>query len=169
MTAGSLDALVRALNGAGVRYLIVGGLAVVAHGVVRFTADVDLVVDLETGNLGRALAVLGDLGYRPRAPVALQDFLNAENRTAWRREKQMTVFSLYSPSHAATEVDVFVEPPFDFEAAYHRRVSLGIAPDLEAAFVGLDDLLALKRRAGRALDDLDVRQLEAIREAKRDE
>ena len=30
----------------------------------------------------------------------------------------MTVFSLFSPSHPATEVDVFAQPPLDFDPAY---------------------------------------------------
>ncbi len=45
MTSSSVQAIIQALNEAGVRYLVVGGLAVVAHGHVRFTADVDLVLD----------------------------------------------------------------------------------------------------------------------------
>jgi len=51
MTIRSLETIVRALDGARVRYLIVGGLAVVAHGYVRFTADVDLVLDPERAAL----------------------------------------------------------------------------------------------------------------------
>jgi len=47
VTKRSVEAIVDALNAAGVRYLIAGGLAVVAHGYVRFTADVDLILDLE--------------------------------------------------------------------------------------------------------------------------
>lgn len=169
VTARSLDVVVRALNAAAVRYLIVGGLAVVAHGFVRFTADVDLVVDLARDNLERALAVLGKLGYRPRVPVAMTDFLDPTARARWQSEKQMTVFSLHSPEHQATEIDLFVEVPFDFEAAYERCVRLDVSPGLPATFVSLDDLLELKRRAGRPADELDIRQLEAIRDGERDE
>jgi hypothetical protein len=60
----SIEAIVRALNEARVRYLIVGGLAVVAYGYVRFTADLDLFVDLEEENLRRALDA-GKLGLPP--------------------------------------------------------------------------------------------------------
>ena len=45
MERRSVEAIVEGLNRAQVRYLIVGGLAVVAHGFVRFTADIDLVLD----------------------------------------------------------------------------------------------------------------------------
>lgn len=41
------EAILAALNARGVRYVVVGGFAVAAHGVVRATADLDLVVELE--------------------------------------------------------------------------------------------------------------------------
>ena len=55
MKLADVEAILRALNDADVRYLIVGGLAVVAHGYVRYTADVDLVLDLERDNALRAM------------------------------------------------------------------------------------------------------------------
>ena len=51
MEKRSIEAIVGALNAAHVRYLIAGGLAVIAHGHVRLTQDVDLIVDFETSNL----------------------------------------------------------------------------------------------------------------------
>ena len=169
MQKRSVHTIVEALNAAGVRYLIVGGLAVVAHGYVRFTADLDLVLDLDGENLARALRAFEGLGYRPRAPVSLHDFSNPENRTSWVRTKGLTVFSLYSPAHLATELDLFVEPPFDFQAAYARAVRMELAPGLSATFVGLDDLIALKKQAGRPQDVLDIERLEALRREMSDE
>jgi hypothetical protein len=58
---------------------------VVAHGYVRFTADVDLMLDMERDNLKRAVEALESLGYRPRAPVGFRDFLDASQRRHWRR------------------------------------------------------------------------------------
>lgn len=68
MTTEGVSAIFRALAAAGVRFLVVCGLAVVAHGFVRFTADVDLVLDLSPDNARRAIEALQSLGYRPRAP-----------------------------------------------------------------------------------------------------
>lgn len=169
MRSRSVSALIQALNAADVRYLLVGGLAVVAHGYVRFTADVDVVLDLQDDNLRRALTALAGLGYRPRAPVAFDDFRDPAERAAWVRDKNLTVFSLYSPEHPATEVDLFVESPFDFEEAYARAVRLELAPGVVATFVGLHDLLALKRRAGRPQDALDIQQLMALENERADE
>ena len=107
MEKHSVDAIVRALNAANVRYLMAGGLAVVAHGYVRFTADIDLILDLESANVTRAIAALEGLGYRPRAPVAFAEFADPKKRAQWVRDKNLTVFSVHSPQHALTEVDLF--------------------------------------------------------------
>lgn len=61
MKLGSFDTLVRALDGAGVRYLVAGGLAVNAHGYLRFTRDV---FDFEAEH-ARALV-------KPLGPVAVR-------------------------------------------------------------------------------------------------
>ena len=53
-----------ALNSAGVRYLIVGGLAVNAHGYVRLTRDIDIVLALDEANAARGVTSLINVGYR---------------------------------------------------------------------------------------------------------
>ena len=58
MKLASLEAIVRSLNEGNVRYLIAGGLAVNAHGYIRLTQDVDLVIALDPANIGRAFEVL---------------------------------------------------------------------------------------------------------------
>ena len=63
MELRSVEAVVRALNAAGVRYLIVGGLAVNAHGFLRATRDLDLVIQLSLGNLRAGLKSLFGIGY----------------------------------------------------------------------------------------------------------
>ena len=69
MTLGSFDLLVRALEEAGVRYLVAGGLAVNAHGYLRFTRDIDLVIQLSPQNILSAFAAFETLGYKPLVPV----------------------------------------------------------------------------------------------------
>jgi hypothetical protein len=165
MERGSIEAIVRVLDGEGVRYLVAGGLATVAHGYVRFTADVDVILDMEEGNLRRAARALSSLGYRPRAPVALEQFADAGQRTEWRAEKGLTVFSLWSPEHPATEIDLFVEQPFaDFDRAYRNAGRFEVAPGVWMTVVGLDDLLELKAQAGRPKDLEDMERLRSIRD-----
>ena len=163
MTRSSVEIVVRALNDAEVRYLIADGLAVVAHGYVRFTADVDLILDLAPENLARAIEVFERLRYRPRAPVPLSSFLDPAARASWAREKGMAVFSLSSPDHPATELDLFVESPLDFAAGFARARHAAVAQEVAAAFVGYDDLIALKRKADRPQDREDIERLESLR------
>jgi len=169
VTSSSVQAIIQALNGAGVRYLVVGGLAVVAHGHVRFTADVDLVLDLDEKNLRRALAAFENLGYRPHAPVPFEDFADAEIREGWIGDKGLTVLSLFSDRHPFTEVDLFVADPLGFDEAYQQRATLAISPGVEAAFVGIDDLILMKKAAGRPQDLSDLEQLEKLRGVESDD
>jgi predicted nucleotidyltransferase len=159
---GEIEEVLEALNQAQVRYLVVGGVAVVLHGYLRTTADLDLVVQLEPDNVRRALAALASRDYRPRAPVPAHAFADADTRRQWVRQKQLTVFSLWSASHPALEVDLFVEEPFDFDAVYARAIRVRL-DRTEATLINLDDLLALKRLAGRPVDQQDVAALEALR------
>ena len=161
MTGKSLVAIIGALNAARVRYLVVGGLAVVAHGYLRYTADVDLVLDPDPESLKRAIAALAGLGYRPRAPVPFETFADPVNRASWRRDKGMLVFSIHSPDHAATEIDLFLDSPFDFDQAYSEAFSGEVAPGAVATFVSRPRLIAMKRAVGRPQDLSDVQKLEA--------
>jgi len=169
MTSSSVQTIIKALNEAGVRYLVVGGLAVVAHGHVRFTADVDLVLDFDENNLGRAMEVFAGLGFRPRAPVPLQHFADAQIRQGWIRDKGLTVLSLFSDDHPLTEVDLFVADPLGFDEAYARRATLAVAPDVDATFVAVDDLIRLKRSAGRPQDLVDAEALDRLRGEREDD
>ena len=58
-----LLALCKALNAEGVRYVLIGGFAVILHGFVRATKDIDLLIDASVENvqrLKRAMAILPD-------------------------------------------------------------------------------------------------------------
>lgn len=167
MNQSSVIAIARALQEHRVRYLIVGGLAVVAHGYGRFTADVDLVLDMEPDNLQRALAAFSGMGYRPKVPVPLAHFADPAMRESWIRDKNMKVFSLWNPDDLRTEVDLFVASPFDFERAYAAAERQKVGPDVEATFVGLEELLALKAAAGRAIDMDDIEKLRGVADDRR--
>ena len=169
MERRSLESIVRVLEGAHVRYLIVGGLAVVAHGHTRFTGDVDLLLDFEGDNARRAVEALSGLGYRSRAPVRMEEFADAAARRSWIVEKGLTVFSTWRADHPATEIDLFVENPIDFAEAFERAARFEISPGITATFVSLRDLIAMKRLAGRPVDLDDVRVLESLHPGKEQE
>jgi predicted nucleotidyltransferase len=160
---GAIETVLAALNEAGVRYLVVGGVAVVLHGHLRTTADLDLVVQLETENVLRAVGALATLGYRPRAPVKAEQLADPVARDSWIRDKGLTVFSLWSDRFPGLEVDLFVSEPFDFDATFARAVTVAL-DEATATVVSLADLLALKRSAARPIDHADVEALKSLTE-----
>ena len=164
MKLASLEAIVAALEDADVRYLIVGGLAVAAHGHGRVTFDIDLVVQLQPENVGRAMAALESQGYRPTVPVPAQQFANAELRQSWIRDKGMVVFQMHSDRHPESRIDLFVREPFDFDTEYERALVGEILPGLQTRFVCLDTLIEMKEVAGRDKDMEDIRQLRLLKQ-----
>jgi len=164
--ATDFELIFEALANAHVRYLVVGGVAVVLHGYTRFTADLDLVVALEPVNARAAMAALSSLGYRPRAPVRAVDFADPVIRKQWIEEKGLAVFSLWSDRFPATEVDVFVEEPMPFEemAARGSELSLHGSP---VAVAAIEDLILMKEKVGRPQDLQDAAELRNIAAMRR--
>jgi hypothetical protein len=161
---GEIERLLTQLTEAGVRYLVVGGVAVVLHGYLRTTADLDLVVDLEPGNLAVTIDALERLGFRPRPPVALRAFADVAERTRWISEKNLEVLSLWHPQKPGFELDVFVKPPFVFHEAY-ARASIALLGSSKVAVASIGDLVAMKREAGRPRDKEDIDALLALQRA----
>ena len=164
MKLASFEAITKALNTAGVRYLVAGGMAVNAHGYVRLTQDVDLVIQLESRNVRSALDALGSLGYRPTAPVTPAAFAEPEQRARWIEEKRMLVLNLQSDPHRETPVDVFVSEPFDFDLEYEAALKGEVAPGLTVRFVSIPTLIAMKTLANRPRDVDDIQHLRWIEE-----
>jgi hypothetical protein len=161
MKLASFDSLVSALHSAGVRYLVAGGLAVNAHGYLRFTRDVDIVLQLSRGNIEAAFAALAGLGYRPIVPISAAEFADAGKRSSWEREKGMTVLNFWSEQHRDTPVDVFVTEPFDFEAEYGRALVKPLG-SVGVRFVSIPSLIRMKEAAGRPQDRIDIDYLRKL-------
>lgn len=164
MKLGSFDSLVRALEEAGVRYLVAGGLAVNAHGYLRFTRDIDLVLQLVPENIVSAFAALERIGYRPLVPVTAADFADLAKRSAWIRDKGMTVLNFWCDRHRDTPVDVFVTEPFDFDQEYARALVKPLGP-VAVRFVSIPTLIRMKEAAGRPQDKIDIEYLRKLADA----
>ncbi|MGO8763799.1 MAG: hypothetical protein ACLQSR_01535 [Limisphaerales bacterium] len=162
MEVRSVEAIVKALNAARVKYLIVGGLAVVAYGYERFTDDVDLVLGLEKENIIHGLRALMSIDYQMRIPVTPEQFADPKLREEWRREKGMVVLQLWSDRHRRTPVDVFVYEPFDFEKEFARAKKEIIIGKIRAPIVGYRTLLKLKKASGRSQDLTDIEKLRKL-------
>ncbi|MFM9969555.1 MAG: nucleotidyl transferase AbiEii/AbiGii toxin family protein [Burkholderiales bacterium] len=158
MKLASFETLVKALDSAQVRYLVAGGLAVNAYGYLRYTKDVDFVVQLSAANVETAFSALFAAGYRPSVPVTAKQFSDDPTRQSWIRDKGMQVLQFWSDTHRETPVDIFVTEPFPFDDEYSRALvkSLGSIP---VRFVTIPTLIAMKEKAGRQQDILDIEYL----------
>ncbi|MEX5215204.1 MAG: nucleotidyltransferase [Nitrospiraceae bacterium] len=160
-----LEPIFQALNRSAVRYVVVGGLATVLHGYARFTADVDLIVDLAPDAAEKAIRALTAMGFRPQVPVAPEEFANAATRERWVREKHMRAFSLVDPANPMRVVDLLLNPTVPFEDLWSRSQEVSLQTTT-IRIASIDHLIALKREAGRPQDLADIEQLEAIRRRK---
>lgn len=150
------------LNNSEVRYLLVGGLAVAAHGHTRATNDIDLVVALDRKNALAAVNALSGMGYQPTAPVAAAQFAEPDIRKKWIEEKGMLVFQMRTGNPLDVPVDLFVSEPFDFDQVYGNAIQAELIPGLAVPVVPLDILLAMKKDTGRPRDEEDIRILREL-------
>ncbi|MEM1060683.1 MAG: hypothetical protein AAGK14_15840 [Verrucomicrobiota bacterium] len=164
MSKQSFLQIAQALNQANVRYIVVGGYAVIAHGHLRYTRDIDLVIRLEEANLKRAFEALMSIGYNMRVPITPQEFAHTETREELIREKNMVVLNLWSDQHPTLPVDIFIREPFDFEEEYRCALQEEMPTGTKVRFARVPTLIKMKEGTGRAkdLDDLEfLRQFES--------
>jgi len=155
----SVQTVLKALNKSGVRYLVVGGLAVNAHGVLRFTADMDLAIDLSAENVLKTFRALDSLGYKPIVPISPKEFAEKKKRKMWIEKKNMQALQFYSHKHKETSVDVLIDEPFVFNKEYEKALAKFLGGYLEVRFVSLNTLLKMKKTAGRPKDLADIDDL----------
>jgi hypothetical protein len=160
MELHSIEIVVKALNDAGVDYIIVGGVAVNAHGFVRMTRDLDLVLRLERENIMLGLDTLFKAGYRMAIPVSAEEFTDPNTRDQWKNEKNMIVLKLWSDIHHRTPIDIFIYEPFDFTKEILQLIRMELSPNISAPIVSLKTLLAMKREADRPQDQIDIKELQ---------
>ena len=138
-----LDAalVLRALDRRRVDYVLIGGLAVQAHGHVRTTQDVDVYPAGDAANLERLAAALADLDARPRRSGA----------------KALSATPTHILETVAGGLDVHNRPPGAAPWAQVRsRAMMVEVAGVSVAVAGRDDLIAMKRAAGRPIDRGDV-------------
>lgn len=162
------EPIIEALNRNEVRYVVVGGVAVVLHGHARLTADLDLAVDLSPAEAKRAIDALVGIGLRPRAPVEPSGFADPKTRTRWMAEHGMQVFSMWDPATPMRSVDLFADNPVDFEELWARSELLPLV-GTTVRVASIPDLILLKRLAGRPEDLIDIEALEAIMERRQED
>lgn len=154
MSALDLEALLRTLTEDGIRFVVIGGAAVVAHGVLRTTEDLDIVPSPDSENLralGNTLARLG--GQLTNAPD--RDF-GPDERAALAQGRSLSV------STAVGDLDIVQRLPGT--PGYETLESAAIEVDafgIALRVCSLEHLKAMKRARGSAQDLADLEALEA--------
>jgi hypothetical protein len=148
--------LLRRFAAAQVDFVVIGGIAVLAHGYTRATRDLDITYDTDAENLERLGSVLLSLHARLRGVTDAVPFI-PDARTL----RHVQLLTLDTDDGA---LDLLVDPagaaPYPELRARADRIDL---EGVEIRLVALDDLLAMKRAAGRPRDLVDVEALETAR------
>lgn len=133
--------LLSALASKSVEYLVVGGYAVIYHGYVRTTGDLDIWVALNPENAGRLESAIRSLGFNPPGLAA-----------AWFLQKGSVLRIGQTPLRFDIINDV---DGVTFAECYARRVIANL-DGVEANVIGLADLKVNKRASGRNKDLADL-------------
>lgn len=149
------------LQDRGVKFIVVGGVAVALHGALRMTADLDLMVALDRKNVLKFTDLMTERGYKPKAPVQPAEFANPKRRDDWKKNKNMKVFSWYHPERPEELLDVFIDEPIPFADAYRRRVPIRAGKTL-IPVISIPDLITLKEGTGRPQDRADIEALRCL-------
>jgi len=134
-----------------VRYIVIGGVASVIHGVPRTTFDLDILIDAEPDNARNLLEALLDAGFGTASLTDAEEILSNE----------ITIFK------DRVRIDVQTSTPgLDFKESWKRR-KVTEYQGQTFYIASLEDLIASKRAAGRDIDLEDVRLLELSDDIKR--
>jgi len=131
----------RVFNDNNVRYLVIGGYALVQYAEPRFTKDLDLWISTDAANAGAVFQALSEFGA-PLQGMTEKDF--AEDGY------------FYQMGIPPVRVDILMGiPGIQFDEAWERRNQV-IFDQLPVNFISRDDLITAKRAAGRPQDIIDA-------------
>lgn len=155
MSEPAFDELLRRLAAADVDFVVVGGLAVNAWGVVRGTKDVDVVVANAPDNLRRLAEVaVAAGGHVQRGEALLGTPISIASALA--SGEQVAIETDLGRLDVVQGLDGI--PDYD---ELHSRATKTEILGVEVAVCALEDLKAMKRAAGRTRDLADLEDLEA--------
>lgn len=153
------DEILRRLVDAGVRFVVVGGLAAQAHGSTSLTNDLDICFSRDPDNLHALAAVLADItAIRRGLPADAPTMPPLDVRT-------LRASSVFTLSTRFGDFDLLANPGpgFDYESLMAGAIPATTA-GVRIKAAGLDDLMEMKRAAGRPKDRIELEILGALRE-----
>ena len=151
------DQILKSLLDAGVQFVLIGGLASQVHGSPSLTGDVDICFALDGDNLHRLSEALVSM-------VAIRRGL-ATGIDAPIDHRALRAGDVFTLSTRFGDLDLLAhpDPGLDFEALRERSIAAEIF-GLEVRVASLEDLIAMKRAAGRPKDRIELEILGALRE-----
>lgn len=144
-----IEKLLRLLNENDARYLIIGAAAFPVHGYSRATLDIDIFIDPTQDNAEKVRQALADFGY------------NVTEITVDDLTKNKVLIRQYL---VETDIHPFVAG-MSFDEAWRGRTASRIG-ETKVFFAGLDDLIKMKKAAGRPKDAEDLKYLKEIKKRK---
>ena len=153
-----IEDILRALERERVDYAVIGGVAVVLYGYVRFTKDIDLMIDFSEENIQRFTRVLAALHFQPGVPIEPMEMVDASKREEWIREKNVKVLTFYNPDSQLLQIDVLLTKNLADVRRTRKRID-----DFEISVVDYEALLEMKKETARPTDLIDIEKLEELR------
>ncbi|HEV2851644.1 MAG TPA: hypothetical protein VHC97_02455 [Thermoanaerobaculia bacterium] len=151
-----IDSLLGVLGRAGVEFIVVGGVAAIAHGSARFTQDLDVVYRRTPENVDRLASALEPYSpYLRGAPPGLPFRWDSETI---HRGLNFTLTTTLGPLDLLGEI--IGGGGYDDLLPYSSLIS---AFGVQCYCLGLERLIHVKRAAGRAKDLDAIAELEALR------
>jgi hypothetical protein len=147
------DEIIRVLATHGVDFVVVGGFAVQAHGYVRLTQDLDIIVRPDLLNLTRLSEAFVDL----EAELRTRGTMRLGDPNQLRRAPLIPVVTR-AGALDVVHVEHIAGAPKSYDALREAAFVVTLA-DLEVPFAGLSDLIRMKRAAGRPGDLADIEAL----------
>jgi hypothetical protein len=154
----SQRALLVALAGAGVRFVVIGGHAVAAHGYERATRDVDIVFSPDAASCERLAQLL--VGLDAKVRIADLPAPGGAITGGWLAGGGHFVFSTV---HGLLDALTWIAG-LDYAALESRALTAELADGTQIAVCGYDDLVMMKRIADRPRDREDLRELALLRD-----
>ena len=142
-----------------VRFVIVGGLAAQVHGSPSLTRDINICYALEFDNLQNLAEVLDELvAVRRGLPVDAPPMPPLDART-------LRAGGLFTLSTTAGDFDLLAvpDPGLDYERLRSAAIQAVVAGH-DVSVASLEDLMTMKRAAGRPKDLIELEILGALRE-----
>jgi predicted nucleotidyltransferase len=153
-----IEDILKSLEKEKVDYAIIGGVAVVLYGYVRFTKDIDLLIDLSEDNVRRFMKVLAALNFQPGVPIDPLDMADQKKREEWIREKNAKVITFYNPKSQLLQIDVLITKDLADMKRTRRKID-----GFEISIVDYEDLLKMKKETARPTDLIDIEKLQELR------